>query len=246
MRCARGSESHLYSADLVGAARALLDVDGSTSIFLPGPLGDQNPAGENSEPRPPDVATQQVNVRNFGRRMVAALGEIWTSPREDASLAFSEVQIDRLPIRLHAGSFMWWISPIARPQIDRFVSKRGLFQALRVGNACFASFPAEPSSELGDGARRLVPNDCTPFVIAHANDWMGYAVTADDYEYGGYEVQLSVFGPGFGDWLLDGVGRALAGLPRTSFAESQTDAVPANAREITPRRARRAAAGSAR
>ena len=42
-----------------------------------------------------------------------------------------------------------------------------------------------------------------PFVVAHANDWMGYAVSPEEYARGGYEACMSFFGPDFGPWLVD-------------------------------------------
>ena len=47
------------------------------------------------------------------------------------------------------------------------------------------------------------------FVVSHANDWIGYVVTADGYRSGGYEACLSFHGPEFADWLVTEVAETL-------------------------------------
>jgi hypothetical protein len=49
-------------------------------------------------------------------------------------------------------------------------------------------------------------------VVAHADDWLGYALTAEDYETGGYEAGMSFFGRGLGAWLIEESGRAVRSL----------------------------------
>jgi hypothetical protein len=202
---ALGPASHAYSADLVGAARAALDAEGGVSLFLAGPLGDQNPVTPPHVGRPRDVAAQRENARAWGARMaeaVRATPVAGSAASGDETLVAAQRWFHVPAISLPRGSILWWFAPLARPHVDAFLSKRVPFQALRIGGACFLAFPAEPASALGDAARALVPSGCTPFVVAHANDWLGYAVSEADYATGGYEVGFSPFGPGFGAWLV--------------------------------------------
>ena len=94
--------------------------------------------------------------------------------------------------------------------VNGFLSERAPFVALRVGPATLLAVPAEPASALGTRLRERGGD--VPFVIAHANDWLGYAVTPDDYRHGGYEACLSFFGPGFGPWLVEQAEATLAVL----------------------------------
>ena len=73
----------------------------------------------------------------------------------------------------------------------------------RVGRAELIALPAEPTSLLGEEIRRRMAPDRVPFVIAHANDWLGYAVARARYQRGGYEACLSFHGPGLGQWLVE-------------------------------------------
>jgi hypothetical protein len=199
---ALGPASTRYSADLLGVARATLDGDGGVSLFLPGPLGDQNPMFESHHPWPEAVDEQEENARAWGERMAEAVRATHPAPREASTLALREEWTDVEPLRLRPGSALWWLSPLVAAQAEHFLPKRTLFQALRVGDACLLLFPAEPATAIGDAARRLAPPGCLPFVVAHANDWLGYAVTPDDYATGGYEADLSLSGQDFGAWLL--------------------------------------------
>lgn len=199
---ALGPTSHDHSADLIGVARRILDDDEGVSIFLPGPLGDQNPMHETLDPWPDDVAAQRDDATAWGTQMARAVAAVRFAQRVEAPLAEREIRPAVPPVVLRRGSLLWWLSPLVRSQIAAFVPQTTVVQAIRLGNACLVALPAEPATEVGDAARRLVPAGCVPFVIAHANDWLGYALTPEDYARGGYEADLSLPGQGFAAWLL--------------------------------------------
>ena len=94
-------------------------------------------------------------------------------------------------------------SPFVESSLEEFVSKRVPFQAIRAGNAELATVPAEPGAAVGVELRKRLPRGRTPFVIAHANDWLGYVVDLETYQRGGYEACLDLLGPGTASWLLD-------------------------------------------
>ncbi len=64
--------------------------------------------------------------------------------------------------------------------------------------------------------RSRVEKRRVPFVLAHANDWIGYAVTPEAYDRGGYEPCLSFHGPDLGPWLID---RAIDTLGRLEASQ---------------------------
>ena len=84
-----------------------------------------------------------------------------------------------------------------------FLSERVPLHAIRIGRAELIALPAEPTSLVGEEIRRRMSPDRVPFVIAHANDWLGYAVAPARYQRGGYEACLSFHGPGLGPWLVE-------------------------------------------
>jgi len=210
-----GPDNRHYSADFLGPARAQLDETTAPALFLPGPLGDQNPDLTPDELWPGDAAAMRAQQHTAGRRLAAAVTAIHTriTPRADAPIAFAERRVETPPLRLRRFGAIWWFAPLTRPALGGFLSSRTRFQAFGLGDAMLVAFPAEISSALGDAARALVDAP-VPMAVAHANDWLGYAVDADAYARGGYEPTLSFFGSGFGAWLLDQADATLDGLER--------------------------------
>ena len=198
-------DSRTYSADLVGPARARLEERGWRALFLPGPLGDQSPSPESGQIWPEDVALQVAQSRSIGARLARAVAERVDAlaPAAGGQLVALERWIDAPPVRLRRFCTLWWLGPLVGRSVRGFLSERVPLHALRIGDAVLIALPAELSSELGERIRRRMRPDRVPFVIAHANDWLGYAVAPDAYRRGGYEACLSFHGPGLGPWLVE-------------------------------------------
>jgi hypothetical protein len=89
-----------------------------------------------------------------------------------------------------------------RASARRFLSGSATVQALRIDRALLLGLPAEPTTSVGRAIREQVPERFHPFVIAHANDWLGYVVTPQTYARGGYEACTSFHGPGLAEQLI--------------------------------------------
>ena len=202
------ADSALLSGDWPAAARAALAADGWRAVFVPGPLGDQEPAVDLGAW--PSVERERAAVADFGRAMAqavdaAARGAV-PSDSGAQHLAALERWVETPPTRLRSFCSLWWLSPFASSAIDAFVSKRVPFQAVRAGDAELVTVPAEPSATVGEELRARVPAGRTRFVVAHANDWLGYVVDPPTYARGGYEACLCLFGPTTAAWLVDSAG----------------------------------------
>ena len=197
--------SRAYSADYVGAARAWLKERGWRSLFLAGPLGDQEPISQLGELWPRDVTRQRAQVAEIGTTLGEAVlrGLRRLTPTDGAVLASSErwVEAPGTP-RLRRFCSLWWLTPFVRPGLRRFLSTRVPLHAIRVGDARIVMLPAEPASSVGQEIRDELPPTLPIFVIAHASDWLGYVVSAEAYRKGGYEACLSFYGPELGGWLV--------------------------------------------
>ena len=75
---------------------------------------------------------------------------------------------------------------------------------------------------MGAAIRGAATGDLQPFVISHANDWLGYAVSAGEYERGGYEACMSFHGSDFSAWLVREAGATLDMLDARSGAELES------------------------
>lgn len=205
-----GPANHSASADLIGVARRTLDARFGTSLFLPGPLGDQNPFAGGHGGWPEEIDAQVANRDAAGARLASAVAAAADAiaPERDARLAVARHEAPVPSLDLADRSLLWWFSPVLGDVLAHCFSRQAAFYAVDIGAARLLSVPAEPSSTLGDALRRAAGPDRVPIAVAHADDWLGYALTAEDYETGGYEAGMSFFGRGFGPWLVEQSGRA--------------------------------------
>ena len=199
-------KSRAYSADYVGAARAWLTEHGWRSLFLPGPLGDQEPVSQLGPLWPRDLAKQHAQVDEIGTVLGKAV--LWHArrlePTSGAQLSILERWVDAPGTpKLRRFCTVWWLGPFLRGSIRSFFSQRVPIHALRIGDVNFLALPAEPSSAIGQQIRDAVDTGHPTFVVAHANDWLGYVLTPDAYRDGGYEACLSFYGADFGPWLVE-------------------------------------------
>ncbi len=206
--------SRAYSADYVGAARARIERAGPRALFLPGPLGDQEPAPASGELWSDSLERQRVQVVEIGERLAdAALAVAAGLPApRDPSLTWRALELEPPAPAPRRFCALWWFSPLVGGVLDRFVADRVTFHALALGDARMVGVPGEPSSELGEAIRAAAPAGSVAFVVAHAGDWLGYAVTPAAWERGGYEACSSLHGPDFGPWIVGSAGRALRSL----------------------------------
>jgi hypothetical protein len=212
--------NHLLSADWPGAAREQLAANGFRAIFVQGALGDQEPALDLGYWN--DEARERAAMTDFGRKLaqaVAVEAKAATPGADPAELAALERWVDTPPPQLRSFCALWWFSPLVDSSLQEFVSKRVPFQAIRAGNAELALVPGEPGAAVGAELRKRLPRTRTPFVVAHANDWIGYVVDFETYQRGGYEACLDLFGPRTAAWLVDSAAETVQQLdPRAEAA----------------------------
>ena len=203
-----------YSADYVGAARRWLEARGVRALFLPGPLGDQAPAPAEGELWEGPLETQwkqanEIGIR-LGRAVLQTAGAL--GPASPAELRVAERWSEPPPIALRRFCAIWWLTPFVRAPLERFVATRVPLHALRVGAATLIALPAEPTAAVGEAIRSQMPGGSARFVVSLSNDWLGYVVTGQTFERGGYEACLSLHGPDFASWLVAAAAETLRGL----------------------------------
>lgn len=195
------ARNHLYSADWPGAARRALAAKGWRAIYVPGPLGDQEPDVDSGFW--PSVETEFAVTAEYGRSIAAAVQAEAESqtPLPDAELSALERWVEPPPVEVRPFCVLWWTKPIVSSSIADFLSKRVPIQVVRAGNAELLLLPAEPGAATGEDIRRTIPAQRTRFVVSHVNDWVGYVADPLSYERGGYEACFSFYGPGMASWL---------------------------------------------
>jgi hypothetical protein len=194
-----------YSGDYPGRARARLDAAGRRALFLPGPLGDQEPALPEGRAQPESTDEEIALVSDVGARLADAVlaAEPGLAPTTDADLELVSRSVDAPEVAPRRGCALWWLGPIFGGRVRAFLSTRAPFHALKIGDALFVTVPAEPASEVASELRARLPRASATFVVSHADDWLGYVVGSDAYARGGYEACLTLYGPGTGAWLVE-------------------------------------------
>jgi hypothetical protein len=192
----------LFSADVPGALRrAVAAAVGCPVLFTNAAEGDvaPRPGGEDGLTAVPARVAPAVQ---------ALVRTITTRP--DVSLAVEEVWRDLGHVVLHPGLLAGaqpgedpgvtrTLGQLARrtPRalIDRLVTARFRYAALRLGDLVLLAVPGEPITavgrRLGDAARAV---GLEPWIVGLANGHMGYIVTAEEYAQGGYEAWLTLYG----------------------------------------------------
>lgn len=216
------ARSRAYSSDYIGAARAWLEARGWRSLFLPGPLGDQAPREPRSSVEVPPARPAAEPGEALAEQVGAALAQSALEVADElevvrrAELASASEKLTLPPLKFRRFCALWWLAPMVRGGADRLLSEEVTVHSLALGPARIVALPAEPTSAVGTAIRsamRAHAAKAVPFVVAHTGDWIGYSVTADRYERGGYESCLSFHGPDMGARLVEAAAHAAQQLP---------------------------------
>ncbi len=195
--------SRMYSADYIGSARRQIEKSGQHAFFLPGPLGDQEPSSSLGELWPRDVKKQQAQAVDVGETLANAVLDAAVSlkPKPSTKLEVLERWIETPPVHTRRFCAVWYFAPLIKGKLSRFLSARVPIHVLRLDGASFVTLPGEPTSWVASEIRPALGGTNVPIVVAHANDWLGYLVSPEDYRRGGYEACASFHGRDFGATL---------------------------------------------
>jgi hypothetical protein len=68
------------------------------------------------------------------------------------------------------------------------------FQAIRIGSLMFLAVPGEPTTATGKELESLCSSDVECQTVGPANGYLGYFVTPEEYDEGGYQADSCFFG----------------------------------------------------
>ena len=193
-----------YSAEWPGAMRRAIEraLPGSTALLLQGPLGDISPAVPAGE----DDAVARMT------RYGDAVAAVALAARDQADGAVNTLEI--LPdVRCPAFSVVSDLlgfaastngASLAPPPTELVLSR------VRLGRLELRTVPGEPTHDAGHLLGRGAAEGEDPiWVVACAQDHVGYFTDRAGFRRGGYEAEMSFFGPDVVDRMRD----ALAGRP---------------------------------
>ncbi len=170
------------------------------SLFINGAIGDV-------APKPP----QGSNFAESAAKMAESLYSANTEKKElpSANLVVWKEKVKLPVVRAHPEFSKRNGIPqaLALALVRNFAETEAEIIIVKFGELAIIGIPGEPASELG---RKIESAAKTfdikfPIVASFANNWLGYILTKESYDKGGYEATLSFHGPELGEVILDAV-----------------------------------------
>ena len=183
-----------FSADFPGELCSKLEeaYPGAVCLFFNGAAGDQRP-------RDAIGADAEERVQRFGDLLAEAAtamaGQASVESKGDLAVWGMWSNLPQLQMRL---------GPIPVPvEIAKRMRPTAAFLNIAALNGTLlVPLPAEMTTELGSALRRKLADKGRPsFLLGYAGGYLGYAVTAQQYESGSYEAGMTWYGAGFGQLL---------------------------------------------
>jgi len=203
------------SPDYPGAARRRVEAArGGVALFLAGPLGDQEPHLDGEPEWPEDVERQVQTAERLGE----ALGERVLRALAGARPAPPRVGAARRdwrlpPVDVRASCAWYAFAPVLHLVARRFLPSQTPLVALRLGDLRLLASPLELGVEVAAAIRARAGDEGPLLLAAHANDWLGYLLTPEDWDRGGYEPCLSYHGRDLAPRFVEEAAGVLGALP---------------------------------
>ena len=196
------------SGDVMGVASRQLERElGAPALFVNGTVGDVSPARHGRQ------AALEV-----GAQLAHAVRIVWeridaSEDRPSIKIRTARVALPAPALSVHNCVARWVPRGLSVP-LGRAWPRDATLTAVALGGAAAAvTVPGELQSALGtrvkDEARRWWRH---PFVAGVSNDYLGYFVTAADYDRVSYVTCASVYGPTAGEQLARAASEVLREL----------------------------------
>ncbi len=198
-----GNSSNLVTADYQGVLRRLVEetFDGCLCVSTTGAAGDNHPL----MPESGFAGAEEMGARLARQVITRSYDSIPVDYDEQLRLAYQAVN---LPFKdaetrqmLPEGQARRHKPPTGRRQYRTFVSLLG------IGPVLLAGFPGEPVAELGAMLKWSSPFLKT-YALFTATDCAGYFPTVNQFYWGGYEPDTTLFARGAGESMVEGILKA--------------------------------------
>lgn len=182
------------SADFPGEAQTFVEMcygNQTSALFLQGCAGDIRPNLPGYPYRCADEADIQWAGRDLGGAVVSALARGVTREQLRQRPAFYQLRVASSVVQL--------------PGKEKPFQAE--LQALKIGPYLLLTMPGEPMVEYGFKLERAIADRAVPIIVGYANGHVGYIATAEAYEVGGYEPNMSPLAPEAEAILLEELGK---------------------------------------
>ncbi len=219
-----GSSNMLLSADNVGYAERYLEsnLSGAVALFANGAEGDVKPLNGGG----------WTGAQTVGEGLGAAALNLWSSITNDAqaTLEINTVQASTPPFELNVASCEETLTQLIQTWMislpGEMAETSALFMAVRLNDSAFVTVPGEPITAVGALIRDPVVNAgfANAFVVGLANGYMGYVVTPEEYDLGGYESCGTLHGRETSVFVVERALSAALGLTPPGSSSGDPDA----------------------
>lgn len=177
------------------------------NLFLQGAIGDVSPAAG------PSSASENSRVHEMRKKVADSEATAERLVEENPTLQVvhqSIVLAEPVPSAAFVQSTKVAL-PIAKKVISQFAPRKAQITALTIGKVALLGIPGEPSSLIGNALRSygLKLGFKQVWVVSHVNGWIGYILTPEDFDQGGYEASLGFYGREQGTRVIAAGERAL-------------------------------------
>jgi neutral ceramidase len=210
----------LFSGDWPGHLQRTVEAlvgGGVTTLYYNGAEGDQSPVP------PANAGSNWERAERYGREMGILAWRAWQNikPKPIKVFAYCSENI-LLPKRQWHADFMktggaeyGLDNEKMQIFVETLVPAESITSCLRLGDLVIAGVPAELAAALGIELKNKIRQSTGAPCVAIgglANEWVSYALPADEYRKGGYEASMSFYGETLGQTLVENASRAAAAL----------------------------------
>jgi hypothetical protein len=193
-----GPENRRVSADYPGVVSTELEKRFAVALFAPG-------AGADLSPRRIRQGDMYASAHAYGAKLAGLAADLLdrahTTERGAVASRSIEITLPQATLAGLAGrSLAFFLDPIFR----RFFPAKTRLQAIGLNNEVLTGWPGEVGSELQQALNHEsgTAHKANRWIFSQANDHIGYIQTEREYMRGGYESELSFYGPSLGSELL--------------------------------------------
>lgn len=201
-----GPRNLRLSGDVMGVvSRELERVVGVPALFVNGAVGDVSPRHHGERALGPDGAALAAVVGRAAARVASRAVD-----RLRVATARVDLGSPALSIRNCTGR---WVPRWLRLPLGRVLPRQAELTAVALGDAAWVTIPGELQSELGETIKREGRAAWAhPFVAGVSNDYLGYFVTAREYDRVSYVTCAALYGPEAGERIARGATELLRSL----------------------------------
>ena len=167
---------------------------GAIAMFFAGPLGDQ---GAGCEPKEDSIKCKDRLGAGLASVAWENVQNIPVTGQVTLDIYDRMIPIPGLNLRKGCWTGIGWLMKDLGKELER---PKAEIMAVQINDTLIYAAGAELAVPVGMNLKKMHPEK-KQMVFAHANDWLGYLLTPDEYDFGGYEACMSLYGRDFEPYL---------------------------------------------